>query len=50
MEKYGVVTKKVATCPICGEELISSNPPTCPVHGTLGMEKKADDEEDEEED
>ena len=49
MEKYGVViddklTKTGAagekTCPKCGSELVSSQPPLCPKCGSEPFEKK----------
>ena len=40
MEKLGVIVEKSPTCPLCGAELDqNSTPPTCPVHGTAGIEK-----------
>lgn len=48
MEKYGVATEQPETCPICGRVLSEeTNPPSCPVHGTQGIEKSGEDEDGE---
>lgn len=46
MEKYGVVTTPADKCPICGGELDDGNPRKCPVHGTQGIEKSSEDDND----
>jgi hypothetical protein len=48
MEKYGVATTRPQLCPLCGEKLnTETNPPTCPKHGSAGIEKRSEDEEQE---
>lgn len=41
--KYGVVTEKHELCPLCGSALNrETSPPTCPIHGTVGIEKSGE--------
>lgn len=46
MEKFGVVTEPLESCPVCGRQvqLFPHYTPTstCPVHGTAPFEKATD--------